>query len=42
VMRLYIVYQGPPWLLGFSEFPQSGLLGSLLVLGVAIALVLLV
>jgi hypothetical protein len=42
VMRLYLVYQGPPWLLGYSEFPQSGLLGSLLVLGVAIALVLLV
>ena len=42
VMRLYVVYQGPPWLLGFSEFPQSGLLGSLLVLGVAIALVLLI
>jgi Type II CAAX prenyl endopeptidase Rce1-like len=42
IMRLYLVYQGPPWLLGYAEFPQSGLLGSLLVLGVAIALVLLI
>ena len=42
VMRLYVVYRGPPWLLGYAEFPQSGLLGSLLVLGTAIALVLLI
>lgn len=42
VMRLYVVYQGPPWLLGYAEFPQSGLLGSALVLGVAIALLLLI
>jgi len=42
VMRLYVVYRGPPWLLGYAEFPQSGLLGSLLVLGTAIGLVTLI
>jgi hypothetical protein len=30
VMRLYAVYQAPPWLLGYSEWPQSGLVGSIL------------
>jgi hypothetical protein len=39
VMRLYAVFEGPPWLLGYSEFPQSGVLGSLFVLCVALALV---
>jgi membrane protease YdiL (CAAX protease family) len=39
VMRLYVVFEGPPWLLGYSEFPQSGVLGSLFVLCVALALV---
>jgi hypothetical protein len=42
VMRLYLVFRGPQWLLGYAEFPQSGLLGGLLVLGTAIGLVLLI
>lgn len=42
VMRLYMVHQGPPWLVGYAEFPQSGLMGSLFVLGMAIALVVLI
>jgi hypothetical protein len=42
VMRLYVVFDGPPWLLGYGEFPQSGLFGSLTVLAVAIGLVLLI
>jgi hypothetical protein len=42
VMRLYVVHQAPPWLLGYAEFPQSGLIGSLVMMGVAIALVLLI
>ncbi len=42
VMRLYVVHQAPPWLLGYAEFPQSGLIGSLVILGVAIALVMLI
>jgi len=42
VMRVYVVFQGPPWLLGYAEFPQAGLFGSIYVLGAAIALVLLI
>jgi hypothetical protein len=42
VMRLYSVYQAPPWLVGYSEFPQSGLIGSALILCVGIALAALV
>jgi membrane protease YdiL (CAAX protease family) len=42
IMRLYVVFTGPPWLVGQPEFPQSGLIGSLYVLGVAIALVALI
>ena len=42
VMRLYTVFQGPPWLVGYGEWPQSGLIGSLLVSCMAVALVLLV
>jgi membrane protease YdiL (CAAX protease family) len=42
VMRLYVRYQGPAWLVGYSEWPQCGLIGSIYVLGVGIALVLLV
>jgi len=42
VMRLYVVHQGPPWLAGRSEWPQSGLVGSLFVLGMGIALVMLI
>jgi hypothetical protein len=39
VMRLYVVYQAPAWLVGYSEFPQSGLVGSMFVACAAIALV---
>jgi hypothetical protein len=42
VARLYIVFQAPPWLVGYPESPQSGLVGSLLILGAGIALVWLV
>ena len=42
VMRLYSVIEGPPWLAGYSYSPQSGLIGSLCVLGMAIALVALI
>jgi Type II CAAX prenyl endopeptidase Rce1-like len=42
VMRLYAVYQAPPWLMGYSEWPQSGLVGSILVLCMGIALVVLI
>ena len=42
VTRLYSVYQAPPWLVGYSEFPQSGLVGSIFVLCAGIALVLLI
>jgi hypothetical protein len=42
VMRLYVVFQAPAWLIGYAEFPQSGVLGTLFVLGVATAMVLLV
>jgi hypothetical protein len=42
VMRLYFVYQAPPWLVGYTEWPQSGLVGSILVLCIGIALVLLI
>jgi membrane protease YdiL (CAAX protease family) len=40
-MRLYVVFQGPPWVIGYGPFPQSGLMGSVLVLGIASALVLM-
>jgi membrane protease YdiL (CAAX protease family) len=42
VMRLYAVHRAPPWLLGYSEFPQSGVVGSIFVLCVGIALVVLI
>ena len=42
VMRLYTVQQGPHWLAGFAELPQSGLVGSVVVLGIAIALVAMI
>jgi hypothetical protein len=38
VMRLYSVHQSPPWLMGYSEWPQSGLVGSIFVLCAGIAL----
>ena len=42
VMRLYVVFEGPRWLVGFSESPQSGLLGSIAVVLVGIGLVMLI
>lgn len=42
VMRLYAVHQAPHWLMGYAEWPQSGLVGSIYVLGVAIGLALLI
>jgi membrane protease YdiL (CAAX protease family) len=42
VMRLYVAFQAPPWLVGYSEFPQSGLVGSIFVLFAAIALTVLI
>jgi hypothetical protein len=42
VARLYVVFCGPAWLMGYSEFPQSGLIGSLFVLCAAAALVELI
>jgi hypothetical protein len=42
VMRLYVVFVGPSWLVGHSESPQSGVLGSLVVLSVGLALVALI
>jgi hypothetical protein len=42
VMRLYVVFQAPPWLVGYAEWPQSGLVGSMVVLGMGIALVVLI
>ena len=42
VAKLYVVFQAPAWLVGYAEFPQSGLVGSILVLCVAIALVVLI
>jgi hypothetical protein len=40
--RLYVVYQRPPRLLGYAEFPHRGLAGSLTVLVMAIALMVLI
>ena len=40
--KLYVVFQAPAWLVGYAEFPQSGLVGSILVLCVAIALVVVI
>jgi Type II CAAX prenyl endopeptidase Rce1-like len=42
VTRLYAVYNAPRWLAGFPEAPHSGLLGSIAVLGMAIAVVALI
>jgi hypothetical protein len=40
--RLYMTFEGPRWLVGFSESPQSGLIGSLVLLCIAGALPLLI
>lgn len=42
VMRLYTVHQAPRWLAGFSEGPHSGLTGTIVVLGMAVALIVLI
>lgn len=39
IVRLYIAHNGPPWLIGYSEFPQSGVVGTFLVCCVAAVLV---
>jgi membrane protease YdiL (CAAX protease family) len=42
VMRLYTVVEGPRCLVGYSEWPQSGVIGSVFVVAMGIALVALV
>lgn len=42
IAKLYVVFQAPAWLVGYSEWPQSGLVGSILVLCAGIALVILI
>jgi membrane protease YdiL (CAAX protease family) len=42
VMRLYTLHQAPRWLAGFPEGPHSGIVGSIVVVGMAIALVVLI
>jgi membrane protease YdiL (CAAX protease family) len=42
VMRLYSVHQAPRWLAGFSDSPQSGLFGTVMTVGMIIALVALI
>jgi membrane protease YdiL (CAAX protease family) len=42
VMRLYTLQQAPRWLAGFPEGPHSGIVGSVVVVGMAIALVVLI
>ena len=42
VARLYVVFEAPRWLVGFAESPQSGLIGSIVVVLLGIALVALI
>jgi Type II CAAX prenyl endopeptidase Rce1-like len=42
VMRLYVVFTAPRWLIGLGDSPQSGLFGSVLIFGAAIALAVLI
>jgi membrane protease YdiL (CAAX protease family) len=42
VMKLYVIHQAPPWLVGYPEWPQCGLVGSILVLCIGIALSVLI
>jgi hypothetical protein len=42
VLRLYVVFEAPRWLVGFAESPQSGLVGSAVVVLVGIGLVVLI
>ena len=41
-VRLYGVYLGPPWLVGYEHWPQCGLIGSFYVLSTGIALAMLI
>ena len=42
VLRLYVKFEGPRWLIGCSESPQSGLIGSAVIVGVGIFLLILI
>ena len=42
VARLYGVYKGPAWLVGYEHWPQCGLIGSFYVLSAGLALAALV
>jgi hypothetical protein len=42
VLRLYVKFEAPRWLIGFSESPQSGLFGSAVVCCVGLALPFLI
>jgi hypothetical protein len=42
VVKLYAVYQAPPWLVGYVDWPQSGLIGSIFVLWAGLALAVLI
>lgn len=42
VARLYVAYKGPAWLIGFAEFPHCGLVGTVFLVCVDIALVVLI
>ena len=42
VTRLYFVHQAPHWLVGYTEYPQSGLIGTIFVVCAGIALVMLI
>jgi hypothetical protein len=40
--RLYVGFDAPRWLVGFSESPQSGVIGSAVVVAIGIAMVVLI
>lgn len=42
VIKLYAVHRAPPWLLGYRDWPFSGLIGSIFVLFAGIALMVLI
>jgi membrane protease YdiL (CAAX protease family) len=42
VMRIYTVHQAPRWLAGFPEGPHGGVVGSLVVIGMATCLLVLI
>jgi len=42
VTRLYFVHQAPHWLVGYTEYPQSGLIGGIFMVCAGIALVVLI